>query len=699
MAKTVKKADVQTDQTPPTVAVVGGGLGGLTSAFYLARAGFKVTLLEASDILGGNFSSSCVNGDYHDVYPHIFCPWYANFWNLFENDLGLGARDDNFAARWGVKILDKDAKDYISLESPTTLQSVIANLRSGLARWPDLFLLGFSMLDLAATPFDRKRDDQLENLDVNGFVYSRGYSTQAVAHLQNYMLMLIWSIQSELTAASSYQDFIKHTIAYPKKTPFCYLLEGPLQTKIIDPMEKKLGEYDCVIRKNAKVKRIELVGNKTVHGQLVGGRPKITLERAPAAGAGAAPPDETLLFDYLVLATTPEEAARLVLEGEQGVRIGDAAPHLSQLQRLRSESIPVVDVYFNRKLPNLPNELFALGGSKQTYSPQHPTDPQAADCDMTVLDISQLWTGDPNMDGRTALTVASSNRYALPARGQEELGFLMIQHLHDYLPLFEPGQHWGDPNSDICWEKTHLRLNDHHQLFLDEVGSWNVRPDAVHPKLLPDVFFAGDYCRTDVDMATIEGAVQSGILAAQGVQARHERVSGDRLGKPIPMAEHEIYSDAHFLAVKLALLPFAYGASALSAHMDPGPAEKNGVLPRNAYKPSTYSLLLPIAFTLDWWKTAYWLARRLTPGASQGEPGSEGRTGLMAFAREMTGSIIGAVAAPPTPEGEFKPGERIGKALNAFTGQAWRTAQAAFPQTADTAHPPGEPRRRWRVKA
>jgi hypothetical protein len=693
VAKTVKTANVSTDHTPPTVAVVGGGLGGLTSAFYLSRAGFKVTLFEGADILGGNFSSSCVNGVYHDVYPHIFCPWYANFWNLFENDLALGARDDNFAARWGVKILDKDAKDYISLESPTTLQSVIANLGSGLARWPDLFLLGFSMIDLAATPFDRKRDDQLENLDVNGFVYSRGYSTQAVAHLQNYILMLIWSIQSELTAASSYQDFIKHTIAFPEKTPFSYLLEGPLQVKIIDPMEKKLAQLGCVVRKNAKVKRIELVDNKTVRGMFVGGRPKITLEPTP----GAAATEDSLTFDYLVLATTPEEAARLILEGADGVRIGDAAPHLSQLQRLRSESIPVLDVYFNKKLPNLPDEMFALAGSKQTYARQSPTAPESADCDMTVLDISQLWTNDPNMAGRTALCVASSNRYALPARGPEELGFLMIQHLHDYLPLFEPGQKWGDTASDICWEKTHLRLNDHHQLFLDEVGSWNVRPDAAHPSQIPDVFFAGDYCRTDVDMATIEGAVQSGILAAQGVQAQHARVSGDRLGAPIPMAKHKVYSDAHFLAVKLALLPFAYGASALSAQMDPGPAGKDGVLPANAYKPSTYSLLLPLAFTLDWWKTAYWLARRLTPGPGQGDSESEGHVNLLGFAREMADAAIEAVVGPRTPEGEFKPGERIGPALNAFSAQAWRTAKAAFPQTADPAA--GEPRRRRRVKA
>jgi len=697
MAKAAKQTKAP---AAPTVAVVGGGLAGLTSALHLAKSGFDVTLYEAAEILGGNLSSEYVNGVYHDVYPHMFSPWYTNFWNLFENDLGLGSRDEHFEPRWGVKLLNKDTNAFIELENATTVKAILSNLRSGLASWPDLFLLGFSMIDLAATPFDRNSSDELENLDVNGFIYSRGYSTQSVARLQNYMLMVIWSIQSELTSASSYQDFIKHTIAFPEKTPFCYLLKGPLQEKIIDPFERKLGEYGCKIIKNTKAERIALIGSGAVDGQMIGGRPQIKTKRTDGPDQRDAPAEGVPTFDYLVLATTSEEAARLVLEGKHGERIVDVAPHLAQLQRLRSESIPVLDIYFNKKLPDVPKELFALAGSKESYSKRDSVAIEAADCDMTVLDISQLWAGDPNMDGCTALSVAASNRYALPGHARTELGFLMIQHLHSYLPMFEPGKHWGDKTSDICWEKTHVRLNDHHQVFLDEVGSWNVRPDTAHPLYLPDVFFAGDYCRTDVDMATMEGAVQSGLLAAQGVQARHELVSGKLLGEPITTAAHEIYSDAHFLAVKLALLPFAYAATALSAQMDPGPPLKNGEMAANAYSPKTYSLLLPLAFTLDWWKTAYWLARRLTPsksGLGASPPG--GVDGFIDYMSEVAAQAIEAVTAPPGPEGAFKPGERFAKALSAFTDQAWRTARTAFPQTADSAHPSGEPRRRWRAKA
>src|SRR5579863_1567943 len=67
----------------PSVAVVGGGLAGLTAALRLAQRGFAVTIYEANETLGGNLSANEVNGVFHDVYPHMFCPWYANFWQVF----------------------------------------------------------------------------------------------------------------------------------------------------------------------------------------------------------------------------------------------------------------------------------------------------------------------------------------------------------------------------------------------------------------------------------------------------------------------------------------------------------------------------------------------------------------------------------------------------------------------------------------
>lgn len=51
--------------------IIGGGITGLSLAYYLARAGLKVTVYEASDRLGGNCRSVKLGEDFVDCYYHV----------------------------------------------------------------------------------------------------------------------------------------------------------------------------------------------------------------------------------------------------------------------------------------------------------------------------------------------------------------------------------------------------------------------------------------------------------------------------------------------------------------------------------------------------------------------------------------------------------------------------------------------------
>ncbi len=537
----------------PSVAVVGGGLAGLTAALRLAQSGFAVTIYEAKPTVGGNLSANEVKVKdtdvFHDVYPHMFCPWYDNFWQVFseiyDTDVET-ARANNFDPREGVKLQDPHATDYLELQNGTTLKSVLANLNSRVESWPDMFLLGFSMLDLAATPFQRTGDDLLERLDVNGFIYSRGYSTEKVAALQNYILMVIWSIQSNVTAAASYQDFIKHSMAFPRAAPFCWMLQGSLYERIIFPLEQKLWGLGCGVCTEHKATAVTLGPDH---------RPLLTFDVTQKGGAPTI--SKQVNPDYVVMAVPGPALAELAMNGDVGTRLVDRVPEFSELRRFRGEAIPVVDIYFKKKLAGIPKEQVALKNS---------------DSDLTMLDISQLWTGYKDLKDRTALVVAASNGYALTSddrhrsRASRSSG-----KLHDdYLPVFEPGEFWGDTDSDIDWDRTLFQSNDNHRLFVNDVGSWQWRPVAAYDKL-KRVFIAGDFCQTDVDMATVEAAIQSGIAAAQAVQARDKTATGALRGDAIGPAKHDVYSDAVFLAVKLALLPWAYAATAWAAVVDEKP--------------------------------------------------------------------------------------------------------------------------------
>ena len=597
-AKAPKRAK-ETPQSGGRVAVVGGGLAGLTAALRLIQAGFQVTLFEANPELGGNLSSQQINGVEHDVYPHMFCQWYDNFWHLFEHDLGL-SRDEHFASRPGVKILDRGTGKYHTMLNATSIEAVVDNLRSGTMSAPEMFLLGFSMLDLAAHPFNRSGLDQLDKLDVNGFIYSRGYATEPVAKMENYTLMLVWSIQSERTAAVSYQDFIKHTLTYPDHAPFAWMLKGSLAARIIAPLETRLRDLGCEIRHSTRVTALRLVDGLPVLHSLSGDLP-----------ADTAPTAQT--FDQIVLAVPPEQLVKLAMYGDNslpGDRLVDKRPAMSELRRLVRVPIPVVDIYFKHKLEGIPKDHIGLGGSR---------------FDLTLLDISQLWTG-PEFADHTVLVIAASDADALSSPDLLKQGFMMITELNAYVTQFNPGKFWGDPDSDIDWDKTHFRPNDLYPLFVNDVGSWEWRPMAAYPQTLPRVFFAGDFCKTDVDMATVESAVQSGIAAAQALQYEDALAhDGNRRGTQIEMTPHTVYSISSLRAAKLLLLPLAYGAVFWAARNQRQRMEDSGDtdIGQNQYTLSEYSLVLPMQFALDWWKSAYWLARSLVPGDNETDmPGS-----------------------------------------------------------------------------
>src|SRR5450631_799866 len=99
------------------VAIVGAGIAGLTCALRLSERGYKVTLYEKEPMLGGDLSSEYEYGMFHDVYPHLFCDWYVNFWRIVENDLKI-RRDDAFEPRMSVKLLNDPSRQSPAAPHP-----------------------------------------------------------------------------------------------------------------------------------------------------------------------------------------------------------------------------------------------------------------------------------------------------------------------------------------------------------------------------------------------------------------------------------------------------------------------------------------------------------------------------------------------------------------------------------------------------
>ena len=410
--------DVSDSDGSASVTVVGSGIAGLTAALELAKRGYKVSVYEKEETIGGNLSSQKCGDVYHDVYPHMFPSWYANFWRLVESDLGL-SREGNFEKRPGAKVLRKGERDYIELPNPTSLRAAWKGLTSGLVPLPDMFLYGYAMIDLAAQRFHPEQ--LLSRYSVNGFLHSRGYVTERAAEMFDLALMEVWSVHSDQTSAAAYKDFVRRSFALGTDQPFAWVLKGSLWEKLIGPLVAKLDHYGCSIHTCHRVDAISV------------GDGRVRLDVQPSTGESE--PVET---DYVVLAVPPEALGRLISRGEKGYRIVDRLPDLSEVRRLRSEPIAVADLYFKHELPGIPSEHVGLAGSK---------------LDLSFVQISGLWQDDPNMRGRTALVLAASDFYALPSEDPYEDGFRMVEVLFEYLPIFKPGAYWGDESSDIEWTR------------------------------------------------------------------------------------------------------------------------------------------------------------------------------------------------------------------------------------------------------
>lgn len=551
------------------VTIVGAGIAGLTAALHLAQRGYKVSLYEQKPYLGGNLGSQEDHGTYYDVFCHMFGTWYKNFWHLVEDDLGL-ERAAHFTPRTSLKYLQKgEFPQFTQLTNSGSLRDQAGNLFSGIEPPADMLLWSYALIDLLTQRF--YPDDLLSRYSVNGFMASRPYATNGSAALQDAILMTIWSVHSDLTSAASYQDFIKYGFRHP--TPTLWLLKGSSYDEIIKPLQTRLEQLGCEITTNVSITDVMLAQNK--------------VERIRLCSKNGTPQD--LPIDRLLLAVSPKTLGNLVMTGTAPQRITDHLPQLTELRRLQTEPIPVVTLYFTRTIPDIPTEPVALRGSRY---------------DLSFTDISQAWGNDPRMKGRTVLCVAASDFYALPSFDPKEDGFAMLRELNGYLS-FRLGKFWGDPDSDIDWDMSRSQSNSDNTLFINEVGSEEWRPKATYARI-PNLFFAGDFCKTTINMATVEAAVMSGLKAAQALWRKAP------LGKPIEIIEPDVYPESLILALKLFMAPYAYGAKAWSLASDVPSLMMKGELARSGANLQDM-IGLPYAFALDWWKTLWALTQELLP--------------------------------------------------------------------------------------
>jgi len=530
------------DQSAPEkrrVTIAGGGIAGLTAALYLARAGCAVTLYEEKLMLGGNLATRDLQrlghpqGAQLDVYPHMFQGWYHNFWRLME-DVKV-EREKSFAPFSSVHQLRAGEFPEVStLTNPYSPRYLLKNLASGVAAPTDLFLFGCASLDLLAEVKDPTV--RLENMSLTGYLNTRLYMTQAAIEAYETFISRVWAIPAYQISASDCRTYSAYCYAAGEED--CSLTTAPASQAFIDKIEAALDAAEVTIVPCTRIEQVVLDAGRV--SEIVVAGTKFDTDEYEWVPDPERPPVAEPVED-LLLALPPTVLATLVRAGKKGQRIVDALPQLAELRRVGSQQVPMLHVYFNDRVENIPADPVGLAGST---------------LNLAFTDISQSWTEVRQPRDRTVLAVSCSEPYMLPGSSSEyDDGFAILEELRKYVP-FELGSKWGE-SSEIDWELSRYDANADSQIAINAAGSDQWRPPA-HFEDVENLFFAGACCRNEFGITTIEAAVATGLAAVEEVATLHG------LGEVPEIIRPEKLPGEDYVVLRYAWLPAAYAAKALA---------------------------------------------------------------------------------------------------------------------------------------
>jgi hypothetical protein len=520
----------------PRVTIAGGGLAGLTAALRLAERGYRVKVYEQKSMLGGNLASRpAADGVDLDVYPHMYATWYHNFWRLL-GDVTDVDRAELFLPLSTVKQLARgDFPNFTGLTEGYSPRHMLQNLFSGVGPPADMFVFGYAMVDLLAERLNPTMT--LDAVSVNGFLRARPYMTERAAEAYDSFITRVWAISSSLASADDYRTYLSYSFAEP--TPALWLARGSALRQVIGPLTAALEAAGVEIARSVQATTVSCTDGRVSEVGLQ------NTEFDPISytwkGVGDGWTEEV---DELVLAVPARALSRLARTGELGRRVVEVEPGIAEISRMRRHHVPILHLYFTRKLRRIPAEPVGLLGSR---------------FDLAFTDISQTWEDVEDFASRTVLSVSSSDPYGLPGTSPREDALAMIVELAQYLE-FEPATTWGG-SRDIDWERTRYDTNRDAQLFINETGTDAWRPTA-SCEGISNLWFAGDFCQNGIGMTTVESAVATGLEAASALVERRG------VGAPVELVGPESRGDALFVWLRYAWAPYAFAATAWSRGSD-----------------------------------------------------------------------------------------------------------------------------------
>jgi uncharacterized protein with NAD-binding domain and iron-sulfur cluster len=498
------------------VAVLGGGMAGLTAAHELVERGFDVTVFERT-ALGGKARSIGVPGSaaggrrplpgehgfrfFPGFYHHVpdtmrRIPFPGNANGVWDNmvaangDVWLRAGDRPDGGPFGI------GPAPASVGSVDGLRRVLLDELGGHDVPPQEVAYFVERLMVFVTSCDERRFGEWEKVSWWDFIkagqMSPQYQKELAAGLTRDLVAAKEKVASTRTIGHMGEAFVWNILGQGNDGAPDRVLNLPTNEAWIEPWVALLRSKGVRFHVGQEVQTLETSG-----GRISAARVRDAKGRSRRVEA-----------DWFVLAT-PVERARKIL----GPQVRALDPAFELLDDLNVDWMTGIQFYLNKPADitnghitflDSPWALTALTQAqfwgRRNFARDYG-DGTAVDC--LSVDVSDWDT--PGILFKKPAKLCTHDEIAKEVWAQ-----IKAHHTAgDKLPDGILHSYFIDPG--MRWEPRLKRNHNETPLLVNTVNTWDKRPKS-HTKV-PNLFLGGDYVQTDVDLATMEGANESGRTA------------------------------------------------------------------------------------------------------------------------------------------------------------------------------------------
>ena len=482
------------------MAVLGGGIAGLTAAHELAERGFDVTVYEAKDRVGGKARSMPVVADgaadglLGEHGFRFFPAYYRNVVATMERIPDADGRSvaDHLVPTTETLIANLGGEGSVaSTEKPSTPREWLEALRPQIAggEVPRRELAHFvGRLAVLLTSCDERREREFERQSWWDFIDADEMSPAYRKHLAQSTQALVAlrpEVGSARTVGTIYLQLLFGQL--DPNAPAERVLDGPTSEVWLDPWREYLEAQGVDIRLESPVSAIHSDGHRVTGVEVAG---------------------ETVTADHYV-AALPVDVLSTLLTTE----IRRAAPSLNGVERIQTAWMNGAQFYLDRDIEVVEGHAVYVDSpwaitsvSQRQFWADHDL---PARSDGEVEGVLSVIASDWDTPG---ILYDKPGRECTREEAVEEIWAQVQAHLgEDALPDDARVAHFLDPEL----VETDDGLRNDSPLVINTVDSLRNRPDP--DTEAPNLAVAGDYARVDTDLATMEAANEAGRRAANAV--------------------------------------------------------------------------------------------------------------------------------------------------------------------------------------